>query len=178
MPSPAFRSKIQSLDSCLAFSVTALCVAFLAVIVITISASVFSRFVIFTPLNFADTMSKYLMQWMAFLGVGLAIREGEHVLVDIIHHVMPSRWYRWIVISMAILLSILFATVCYNGLINAWSARNSSNPFVFGISMMIPYLSVPAGALYALVQTVISAYLLLTDITRPLNKLHLPVTGA
>lgn len=33
-------------------------------------------------------------------------------------------------------------------------------------------------ALYAPIQTVISAYLLLTDITRPLNKLHLPVTGA
>lgn len=157
------RVQLENLDRRLAAVIMTTCVALLGLIVLMISASVFSRFVIFSPLNFADPLSKYLMQWMAFLGVGLAIRSGEHVLVDMLRLALTLKWCRLLLILLNLLMSLLFMVLVYNGLLNAWSARNSSDPFVFGVSMMIPYLSVPVGALYALVQTNLTTWLTLAD---------------
>lgn len=143
--------------------VRAICLALLAAIVLTISASVTARFLIFTPLNFADPMSKYMMQWMAFLGVGLAIRSGEHVLVDMGVRACPPRTRRAIRLIMAILTMVLFAVILRYGLVNAWSARTSTDPFVFGIPMIYPYLSVPVGAAYALIETFLLTAIALTS---------------
>lgn len=158
----ALRPTLEKLDRRLAAIVMAVCVTLLGAIVLTISASVFSRFVVFNPLNFADPMSKYLMQWAAFLGVGLAVRAGEHVFVDMLYASLGRRARRVLIVAINVLLTILFAAVLWYGLGNALSARASRDPFVFNVPMVVPYLSVPAGALYALIQSNLSTWLALT----------------
>ena len=158
----ALRPTLETIDRRLAATVMAVCVTLLGAIVATISASVFSRFVVFNPLNFADPMSKYLMQWAAFLGVGLAIRAGEHVFVNMLYVSLGRRARRVMIVVINVLLTILFAAVLWYGMGNALSARTSSDPFVFNVPMVIPYLSVPVGALYALIQTNLSTWLALT----------------
>jgi len=159
MPASSFFALVRGADHWLALVVRLICVLLLGGIVITISASVFSRFVIFNPLNFADAMAKYMMQWMAFLGVGLAIRSGEHVLVDMLVGQFSTKAARVMLVVINVLVSILFATIAYYGTLNALSALNSRDPFVFGISMATPYFSVPVGAVYALVQSNITTWL-------------------
>lgn len=162
MASAVSRECLQRIDAWLAKAVMVVCVVFLGLIVVNISASVFSRFVIFTPLNFADPLSKYLMQWMAFLGVGLAVRSGEHVVVDMLVLSLPPKARKILTILLNLLLSGLFLAILCYGLVYAWSGRNASNPFVFEMPMIIPYLSVPVGALYALIQTNLTTWLALT----------------
>lgn len=161
------RHTLVKFDANLAAIVMAICVALLGTMVLVIAASVFSRFVVFTPLNFAHPMSKYLMQWAAFLGVGLAIRTREHVLVDMLYIALKPERRRLLIILVNTLLTVLFVAVLWYGIKNALSARNSRDPFVFGMSMMIPYFSVPAGALYALIQTNLTTYLVLTHPHNP-----------
>jgi len=158
----SFRTRVETFDRHLAAVMMAICVTLLGAIIALISFSVFSRFIVFKPFNFADPMSKYMMQWMAFLGIGLAIRSSEHVFVDMLVTKMSVRYLPWLRVLLNVLLSILFAVIVYNGMINALSARTSQDPFVFGMSMMIPYFSVPVGMLYALVQINISTFLSLT----------------
>lgn len=163
MTETGFTQVIRIVDSRLAQVVQVICVALLAAIVITITASVFSRFVIVTPLNFADALAKYLIQWMAFLGVGLAIRSGEHVLVDMLAARLSLRHSRRLLMLINLLVTALFATIAWYGTLNALSGLNSRDPFVFGISMAIPYFSVVAGAVYALIQSNLSTWLNLRD---------------
>lgn len=155
MSAPSSPHRLVRIEHALHVAVRAICLALLAVIVTTISISVLARFVIFTPLNFADPLSKYLMQWMAFLGVGLALRSGEHVLVDMGVRLCPVPARRALGAIVGILTAVLFAVVLWYGMVNALSARGSSDPFVFGVPMIYPYLSVPAGAAYALVETLL-----------------------
>ena len=61
------HARLLRIQHAIYVGVRALCVTLLALIVIAISAAVLARFVIFTPLNFADPLSKYLMQWMAYI---------------------------------------------------------------------------------------------------------------
>lgn len=142
--------------------VRAICITLLCLIVATVSAAVFARFIVFTPLNFADPLSKYLMQWMSFLGVGLAMKRGEHVLVETMTGRLPVTLQKILSVMLSCIVVVLFAVILRHGITNALSARTSSDPFVFGIPMIYPYLSVPAGALYALVQAVLSAAIMLT----------------
>lgn len=157
------RTILKRLDAGLATVVMAACVVLLGAIVVTIAASVFSRFVIFTPLNFAAALAKYMMQWVAFLGVGLAIREGQHVLVDMLYVSMKERGQRVLLLVVSTLTVVLFAIVFWYGIGYAQSGRSLTDPFVFGISMMVPYMAVPAGAFYAVIQTLLTTYLLLSD---------------
>ena len=143
-------------------AVCLICVLLLGAIVLTVSAAVFARFIIFTPLNFADPLSKYLMQWMAFLGIGLALKRGEHVLVDAFASLLGPTARRILALVIALLVAVLFAVVLRHGITNALSARTSSDPFVFGVPMVYPYFSVPAGAAYALAQAILTAVMVLT----------------
>lgn len=158
---------VRKFDRRLARTVEVICIALLATIVITISISVITRFVIFYPLNFADALAKYLMQWMAFLGVGLAIRTGEHVLVDMFTTSLQPKLRLSLYIFTNMLLMGLFASIVYFGTIYAVSGLKSHDIFVFGVSMAVPYFSVPVGGLYALIATMIATWLAVAQSRAP-----------
>lgn len=147
---------LRRADKSLSKSVEIVCISILVIIVLTVSVSVFTRFVIFYPLNFADALAKYLMIWLAFLGSGLAIREGEHIAVNLLESNLEGKAKRGLLAFINVSISIFLIVVIYYGYLNAWSARNSSDPFVFGVSMMVPYLAVPVGAFYSLIQVNLS----------------------
>lgn len=150
---------VENFDRALAKTVEVICITLLGAIVITICVSVFTRFVIFYPLNFADAMAKYLMQWLAFLGVGLAIRSGEHVLVDMFTTRLNPRLRLNLYVFTNVILIGLFAVIVVYGCVYAKSGWGSKDPFVFGVSMVLPYSSVPVGAAYALVATTLATWI-------------------
>jgi TRAP-type C4-dicarboxylate transport system permease small subunit len=150
------RESLQNLlkrwDKRLSFSVEVLCVVLLAAIVATVSISVFTRFVVFYPLNFADALTKYLLMWVVFLGVGLALREGEHIAVDILVYRLRGAPKAALTTTVTLFISLFLGIVAYFGFRNAWQGRELHDPLVFGVSMMVPYLAVPVGACNAIVQ--------------------------
>lgn len=154
--------RLRSIENALYRAVMSVCVTLLGIIVLTITAAITARFIFFTPLNFADPLSKYLMQWMAFLGIGLAIKRGEHVLVELAARRLFGRARLMLSLAVSLSVIVLFFLVFWYGLVNAWSARSSSDPFVFGVPLIYPYLSVPVGAFYALTQAILSIGITLT----------------
>ncbi|OZU88024.1 hypothetical protein CIL03_12870 [Virgibacillus indicus] len=152
VPQSGFGLYLKKVDNVLGKTVQILCVALLAIIVLTISISITTRFVFFNPLNFADALAKYLMIWMCFLGSGLAIRAGEHIVVEMFRDSLTEKGRKKLIVFIDIVVSVFLIIVIYNGFIFAFSGLGSHDPFVFGISMIIPYLSVPIGFIYMLIQ--------------------------
>jgi TRAP-type C4-dicarboxylate transport system permease small subunit len=150
---------LQKVDKSLTSSVQVICVAIMAFIVILITASIFTRFVFFYPLNFPSPLAKYLMMWMIFLGSGLAARTGEHIAIDMFSNKFKGRAQKRLLIVVNIFVSVFLLIVVFNGFSFAMSGLSSNDPIVFGISMIIPYLSVPIGALYILVQLNLSTFI-------------------
>ncbi|MFD0959911.1 TRAP transporter small permease [Paenibacillus chungangensis] len=143
---------VMKADHVLFKTVQVITVLLLAGIVLTISASVFTRWIIFYPLNFADALAKYMLMWMAFLGMGLALRSGEHIAVDMLVTKLKGAARKFVQGCIHVLLSVFLLIIAYYGFQYAMDGRDSYDPFVFGISMMIPYLSVSVGAIYACIQ--------------------------
>src|SRR5699024_3440899 len=131
---------IESIDNYLSFVVRIICIILLIALVITVSISIFTRFIVFTPLNFANPLSIYLLMWLTFLCSGLAVKEGEHIYVDLfISKFNKNRFIIHIIINT--LVAIFLSIVVYYGFIYAMTGFNYNDPLVFGISMFIPYLS-------------------------------------
>src|SRR5699024_891876 len=170
--SGGFGLALRRFDLVLGKAVQILCVALLGVIVLTISVSILTRFVFFTPLNFADALAKYLMIWLCFLGSGLAIRSGEHVIVEMFSNKLSGKSKKIWRVFVDIGVSILFIFIIYNGITFSLSVIGSTDPFVFGISMFIPYVSVPIGFVYMLIQLNITTILsLLSTENEPINDM-------
>ena len=154
-------------DPVLARWLEAACVCLLGLMVLTTSASIVTRFVVFHPLNFADPLAKYLMMWCAFLGVGLALRKGEHIAVEMLKDRLKDRPARVLEQVVNASVFVFLGAVVFYGFGYAWNGHASHDPFVFGVSMAVPYLSVPVGAGLAMLQ------LLCSSAARLERRLHL-----
>src|SRR5699024_1411321 len=105
-------------------------------ILLTISVSILTRFVFFTPLNFADALAKYLMLWLCVLGSGLAIRSGEHVLVEMFSTKLSGKSKKIWLVFVDIVVSIFFIFIIYNGITFALSVIGFIDPFVSDLSLL------------------------------------------
>ena len=146
------------------------CVMCLAAIVISTGLSVFFRYVFFSPLNFSDPLSVFLLTWMAFVGSGLAVYSGEHVFVDFFVSRFSKTSRKPLVVISALIVSFFWVTIAYYGFLFSWAMRDSSDPMVFGISLLVPYLSVPVGATYSLLQIWMATTIFLLEKKLPAEK--------
>jgi hypothetical protein len=53
--------------------------------------NVVTRYLFGFSLNWAEETSRYLMIWVAYLGAGLAMREGRHVAIEYLQGLLPPR---------------------------------------------------------------------------------------
>ena len=123
-----------------------LIVAMMAAMVALVFANVVARYFLSTSIVWAEELSQYLMVWIAFLGAGLALREGRHVSVDLLQDALSPRartGLRWII---ALIVLAFMATLTVLGFRFAEFAWDLETP-VMQARLGIVYLAVPVGAL-------------------------------
>lgn len=134
--------------------VKALCVFFFSILVIDVIISVFMRYVLVMPMVFGEQLADYCMIWLAFLSSSMAMRIGAHMGLDILEKKLPPK-LAIILKSISILMVIGFLLIMIIwGFKHSYAVRGQKSPVVFGVSMMIPYLSVPIGGLFMLIQAI------------------------
>ena len=141
----------------------AFCACCMIAIIASTTLSVFCRYVFFLPLNFSDPLSVFLLTWMVFVGSGLAIASGDHVFVDFFLSRFPAKLSKLMTMMSAAIISIFLIIITWYGYLFSWAMRDSSDPLVFGISMMVTYLSVPVGGTYSLVQLWLTTMIMLVS---------------
>jgi len=62
----------------------------MAVMATLVFVNVVARYVLNFSIIWAEEVSQYLMIWIAFLGAGLALREGRHVALELLHDFLPG----------------------------------------------------------------------------------------
>jgi TRAP-type C4-dicarboxylate transport system permease small subunit len=124
----------------------ALIVAMMAVMIALVFTNVVCRYVLNFSIVWAEELSQYLMVWIAFLGAGLAMREGRHVAVEMLQDLLPARAAHATRIVVGALVIVFLVVLTVLGFRFAWFAREQETP-VMTIPLAIPYLAVPLGAL-------------------------------
>jgi TRAP-type C4-dicarboxylate transport system permease small subunit len=124
--------------------------ACLAAMALLVGVQIAGRFLFSYSIFWSDELTRFLLVWVAFLGMSAGMRRGAHPGIDSLVRVLPPSAGR-LIVSLAIGCSLLFFAVMlgYGSLLalRTWMQRSPS----LGLRMGIPYLAVPAsGALMLL----------------------------
>lgn len=124
--------------------------ACLATMALLVGVQIAGRFLFHYSLFWSDEVARFLLIWVAFLGMSIGVRRGAHPGIDSLARALPPRAGHAVLI-LAIGCSLLFFAVMlgYGSLLalRTWAQRSPS----LGLRMGIPYLAVPAaGALMLL----------------------------
>ena len=94
----------------------------------------------------AEEISTFLMIWVAYLGAGLALREGRHATIDMFQDRLPIELRRPLRALLGVVILVFFGVLAWLGIrmsIFGWSQETIATQIPTGI----PYLAIPLGAL-------------------------------
>jgi TRAP-type C4-dicarboxylate transport system permease small subunit len=118
----------------------------MAVMASLVFVNVVCRYVFNFSIIWAEEVSQYLMIWIAYLAAGLALREGRHVALELLHDSLPAALRRKVRMGIGGLVLAFLGAVTILGFQFAVFVWNQETP-VLNISLGIPSLAIPIGSL-------------------------------
>lgn len=107
---------------------------------------VFTRYVMNDSLAWVEELARYTMIWLAWLGGGLALRRGAHIAVEFMIDAMPPRARAVVVFLGRVAIFCFLGILLWYG-IDLTSRVSMQSTIALGVSMQVPYASIPVGAL-------------------------------
>ncbi|MGD8227300.1 MAG: TRAP transporter small permease [Desulfobacteraceae bacterium] len=127
----------------------------LGAMALVVFLQVLFRYVLHLPLFWTEEFARYCLVWASLLGAAIALKRGEHIAVTFLLDTFPKRAAR--VLSMVAQASVILilAVMVWGGikLVLVTSAQISP---ALRISMAVPYLALPVGAVIMLIHTLSS----------------------
>ena len=124
----------------------ALLIMLLAAMVVVTFANVVMRYVGESSFLWGEEVGRHLMIWLAFVGGGLALRNGAHIGVDSLERSLPPRAARIVRAAIALIVLVLFVALMIEGVDYAWRTRSQASA-ALQISMAWVYAGMPLGCL-------------------------------
>lgn len=124
----------------------------LAAMTLLVGAQIAGRFVFAYSIFWSDELSRFLLVWIAFLGMSIGVRRGAHPGVDSLVRTLPPAWGRTAALAAVVCCIAFFLVMVGHGALlvqRTWPQRSPS----LGLRMGIPYLAVPVAGLLMLLHT-------------------------
>lgn len=156
--------KLQAINRVTLFTCKYATISLVAAITAVVCAGIFWRYFLNNSLAWTEETSKFLMVWMVFTGIPLALKAGAHAAIEALPNALPEKsrqtLYAFIYLSIIVLMTVLI----HQGWLFAYNARNQETSTT-QISMMFVFISMPIGgvlmilvALELFVQSLIGIY--------------------
>ena len=134
--------------------------AILVTISVVLVVQVFMRFVLNSPLVWAEELARYLLVWCTMIGTSLAVRESRHIVVDFAPVLFgPRSIGLFRLISMTGIIVFGIVIIAYSlPFVQRMQHMNQLSP-----SLQIPiwwvYLALPVGAAASILRAIQQVYL-------------------
>lgn len=129
---------------------------FLAVLmagmVVIISAQVWYRFILNDPLSWSEEAGRYLFVWISFMGAAAGVRYQVHLGIDLMDKLLSPGVYRWVVVLVNLIIQIFLLMIIYWGFKILGIIQFQESPSMH-ISMRYPYMAVPVGGIFMLINS-------------------------
>ncbi len=132
------------------------CAGLLAASCTLVFANVVLRYGFGQSLAWAEEASRYMMIWLAFLGAGLALREGAHIAVETLPDALPHVLARIVRAAAILLVAAFLALILWLGWQYAEFAMMQRTP-VLRLPVGYIYLAIPIGMALMLVHLLLLA---------------------
>jgi TRAP-type C4-dicarboxylate transport system permease small subunit len=111
---------------------------------------VFARFILDTPSDWTEVLTRFALIWMVYIGAGVALRNGAMVSVDLMHRKLPAAWRKKLELFIATTVLSFLGLLIYWGIAIAWRIR-FQNVAGLDISIAWAYLAIPVGSFFAMI---------------------------
>lgn len=118
----------------------------LFVMFLLVFANVVTRYAFGFSLNWAEEASRFLMIWITYLGAGLAMREGQHAAITLLHGFLPDHIARGLRAFVAFIMIAFMATLAVLGFQYSKMTMDQTTAGLRLPSGAV-YLAVPIGAI-------------------------------
>jgi len=115
-----------------------------AVITVVVCAGVYWRYVLNNSLSWTEETAKFMMVWMVFTGIPIALKTGGHAAIDALPNALPARGRQVLYAFIYLVVLLLMVVLVYQGWAFAWNAR-VQNTATTQISMMYVFVAMPVG---------------------------------
>ena len=112
---------------------------------VVVVLGVFMRYILNDSFAWIEELARYSMVWLSWLGGGLAVRRGAHIAVEFAIDALSAQ-ARARVLLAGRLAIFFFLGVCIWYGIDLTSRVSMQSTIALGISMQIPYASIPIGS--------------------------------
>ena len=124
----------------------------LGVMLVVVAAQVWYRFVCNDPLAWSEELARYLFVWISFLGAAVGVRMKVHLGIDLLEKALSPLMYKLMAVAVNLAIQIFLLVVIFWGvkILGIVKFQTSAS---MGISMAYPYLAVPVGAGFMLLNS-------------------------
>jgi TRAP-type C4-dicarboxylate transport system permease small subunit len=136
---------LRTFDRTLIIATAVLVAALTALMTAVVLLGVFTRYLLGEALPWPEELARYTMTWLSWVGGGLALRRGAHIATDLVVNALPERARK----AVLLLGSLLVAAFLVILIVYGWQLVQRAGfqtTAALGLSMQIPYLSLPIGA--------------------------------
>ena len=132
----------------------AYCVFLFAAMVVIALLGVFFRYIMHSPFQWTEELARYLLVWMAFVAINIALRRKEHINIPFLTQHVPPAVAKAMDYLVDLLVFFFLIVLLKQGYF--MTTRTILMTSTLHISMFWIYMSVPVAALLTLVQLIVN----------------------
>jgi TRAP-type C4-dicarboxylate transport system permease small subunit len=150
-----FIARLDAFGRRLNWVVERICALLMAVLVLTIWLGVADRYAYTLGTTWTEEFARYTMIWCALLAIPVAAYRREHIGLEFVLNAMPKP-YRRILQLVLDLIGIAFFTFLTFYSIGMTIEGKNQHANIFGMTMLIPFASVPVSSALTVVQLIVT----------------------
>jgi TRAP-type C4-dicarboxylate transport system permease small subunit len=127
-----------------------ICVFCYAVMTLTAILGVFFRYVMQSPFMWTEEVARYLLVWLGFTAISMALRQNRHIKVDVMAAIAPPVVQKSVAYVVDVLVALFFVVLFWQGWL--MTKNNIMVASTLPVSMTWIYAALPVAALLALFQ--------------------------
>ncbi len=132
-----------------------ICALLLAILVLVIWFEILQRYALHLGMTWGEEFSRYVMIWTALMAVPCGAYRREHIGLEIVTNLLPERRRRQLRLLLDLIGLAFFLFLTVYGIGMAAGGR-SQYATIFGMTMTVPFASVPVCGLLTSIQIVVS----------------------
>ena len=150
------KKVVEGIDKVINGFLTYAVVLMLAIMSVVVFAQVVFRLV-HASIPWSEELSKYMLIWTTFLGSALCVRKGSLVGLEILSMLLPKGIGKVVSMLVSVLTAAFLKFLIVVGYKTSALVWNQTTP-VLKMSMGLMYAAIPTGALFMLINTMLTVY--------------------
>lgn len=116
----------------------------LSTMVILACMQILLRDIFSSGLIWADPLLRYLVLWSGLIGAAIATRQGKHIAIDVASHLIPEKYFSWLVALIDLFSAFVCAALTYASVLFILSEKDfGGTRLILGIPSWVLNLIFP-----------------------------------